>query len=352
MRSVAILLVLGAHSFHIVVQHVSRSIATIFLPDGVDLFFVLSGFLVGGIWIKKIESSKANFQTFTKFYKRRWFRTVPAYWVVIMVLAIGRIILSKGKLEFPWHYFLFIQNLFQTEWDPYFFYPEAWSLSVEEWFYILMPIATILLLKAHLSKKKAVLIFAVAVILIPLALRLNLSLQNDFTTLDDFHRYVRRIVLYRLDAIGWGVLAAWILHYLPSLWLVFKKPYLLWILLLIIIGIFAQPSALQIPFLTTFYFTFLGALLMLLLPKIHAITISNISLKNAITTIGILSYSLYLLNRTPIYQTFYFPLREYFDHSLLLASMGYVSFYIICAIGAYLFYRWVEKPLTDLRERF
>lgn len=352
MRSVAIVLVLGAHSFHIVAHHVSPSISTIFWPDGVDLFFVLSGFLVGGIWIKNLESKDANFRSFFSFYKRRWFRTVPVYWLLILFLAIGRIIFSKDKLDFPWQYFLFLQNLFQSEWDPYFFYPEAWSLSVEEWFYVLMPLASLLLLKAHFSKKNAMLIFAVAITLIPLALRLNLYQQNDFNTLDDFHRHVRRIVIYRLDAIGCGVLGAWISHYLPSLWFAFKKRYSLWILLLITISAFTQPSALQIPFLATFYFTLLSVLLMLLLPKIQAITISNISLKNKITTISILSYSLYLLNRTPIYQTLFYPLRKHSDESLLVAVTMYISFYIFCAVVAYIFYRWVEKPLTDLRERF
>jgi len=352
MRSVAILLVLGAHSFHIVAKHVSPTISHIFWPDGVDLFFVLSGFLVGGIWIKNIAHGEANLATFFSFYKRRWFRTVPAYWIIIFVLAVGRIILSKGKLDFPWPYFLFLQNLFASEWDPYFFYPEAWSLSVEEWFYVLMPLSTLLLFKARISKKNALLFFAIAIILIPLMLRLNLYQQSDFTTLDDFHRHVRRIVIYRLDAIGWGVLGAWISHYLPSLWLNCKKQYSRWLILFIIISILVQPSPLQIPILATLYFTILSALLMLLLPKIETLSISNRLFKKTITTISVLSYSLYLLNRTPIYQNIFFPFRKYTDNSLILAAISYVSFYLLCGMAAYLFYRWVEKPLTDLRERF
>ncbi len=352
MRSLAILLVLGAHSFHIVARHVSPTLAHIFLPDGVDLFFVLSGFLVGSIWIKNVDRGEANLATFFSFYKRRWFRTVPSYWIIIFVLAVGRIVLSKGKLDFPWPYFLFLQNLVASEWDPYFFYPEAWSLSVEEWFYVIMPFSSLLLFNARFSKKNALLIFAITVILIPLMLRLNLYPQSDFTTLDDFHRHVRRIVIYRLDAIGWGVLGAWISYYLPSLWLSFKKRYLGWLTLFIIISIFVQPSPLQIPILATLYFTILSALLMLLLPKIETISISNKQLKKTITTISVLSYSLYLLNRTPIYQTIYFPFRKYTDNSLILAVVSYVSFYLLCGVAAYLFYRLVEKPLTDLRARF
>jgi peptidoglycan/LPS O-acetylase OafA/YrhL len=352
MRAVAIMLVLGAHSFHIVAAHISPTITTIFLPDGVDLFFVLSGFLVGRIWIKKMEQGDVSFNAFFSFYKRRWFRTVPVYWFVILVLAIGRIIVSKGKLDFPWHYFVFIQNLFQSEWDPYFFYPEAWSLSIEEWFYVLMPLATIFLLKVHLSKKNAVLIFGLTIVFVPLILRLILFFQNDYTTLDDFHRHVRRIVVYRLDAIGWGVLGAWISHYLPSLWSSFKKNYAAWLFLFIVISIFAQPSSLQIPFLSTSYFTLLSALLMLLLPKIQSISIASIPVRNTITTISILSYSLYLVNRTPIYQTLFFPLKSYSDGSLAIALVGYVLYYLLSFVAAYIFYRLVEKPFTDLRERF
>lgn len=91
---------------------------------------------------------------------------------------------------------------------------------------------------------------------------------------------------------------------------------------------------------------------MLLLPKIETLSISNRLFKKTITTISVLSYSLYLLNRTPIYQNIFFPFRKYTDNSLILAAISYVSFYLLCGMAAYLFYRWVEKPLTDLRERF
>jgi hypothetical protein len=126
-----------------------------------------------------------------------------------------------------------------------------------------------------ISKKMRCFFLRSAVILIPLMLRLNLYPQSDFTTLDDFHRHVRRIVIYRLDAIGWGVLGAWISHYLPSLWLNCKKRYSRWLTLFIIISILVQPSPLQIPILATLYFTILSALLMLLLPKIETLSISN-----------------------------------------------------------------------------
>jgi peptidoglycan/LPS O-acetylase OafA/YrhL len=208
MRATAILLVLGAHAFHIIAPLVPKSISFISLPDGVDVFFVLSGFLVGGIWIDMLERNESGL--LKTFFWKRWLRTLPPYFIVIALLFLVRLYFSSGTFTFPWRYFLFVQNMYVPEWDPYYFYPEAWSLSVEEWFYVLMPMGTLLLLRFIQQPKKAVFLFAMVMLVVPFLLRILFYIQHPIESLDDWNRYLRHITVYRLDMIGFGVLAAWL----------------------------------------------------------------------------------------------------------------------------------------------
>ena len=54
--------------------------------DGVSIFFVLSGFLIGGILIKVLETEPATFKTLFNFWIRRWFRTLPNYLFILLIL--------------------------------------------------------------------------------------------------------------------------------------------------------------------------------------------------------------------------------------------------------------------------
>ena len=102
---------------------------------GVELFFVLSGFLIGGILIRL--SRQGGTHWLGGFYARRWFRTLPNYYLFVLINILlvwwGT---RPGELDEVWKYLVFIQNLFGPH--PLFF-PEAWSLAVEEVFYLFIP---------------------------------------------------------------------------------------------------------------------------------------------------------------------------------------------------------------------
>ena len=87
LRSVAILSVIYDHGYHIVSSRVSQeSYWRFFYLDGVTLFFVLSGFLIGGIFIKKVTQPGYDTKQLFNFWIRRWFRTLPNYYLVLVVL--------------------------------------------------------------------------------------------------------------------------------------------------------------------------------------------------------------------------------------------------------------------------
>jgi peptidoglycan/LPS O-acetylase OafA/YrhL len=103
------------------------------LGSGVELFFVLSGFLIGRIYLR--SSGDGDF-SFWQFWRSRWWRTLPPYVAGMLVyVGVGRFIASPGL---PWYYCLFLQNYLGITG-----FGVSWSLCVEEHFYLLLPIVGI-----------------------------------------------------------------------------------------------------------------------------------------------------------------------------------------------------------------
>ncbi len=151
LRGIAIALVVVFHSFYFnpgPEHHTAGVIRTayVFMEHffalgwtGVDLFFVLSGFLIGGILLD-VRGSPRYFKT---FYARRLFRIVPIYyfWIGLYLLfaAFSGELLARAKLAAG--LFLFLQNFgfkYPTALADAWFLP-AWSLAVEEQFYLIAP---------------------------------------------------------------------------------------------------------------------------------------------------------------------------------------------------------------------
>jgi peptidoglycan/LPS O-acetylase OafA/YrhL len=112
---------------------------------GVDLFFILSGFLIGGILL----NSRLSPRYYRTFYLRRFFRIIPIYYGWLILFGLFMLAAKKwgvaGGAEFTtvtpyWAYFVFLQNYFQgsTAIQAYWLIP-LWSLAVEEQFYLLAP---------------------------------------------------------------------------------------------------------------------------------------------------------------------------------------------------------------------
>jgi peptidoglycan/LPS O-acetylase OafA/YrhL len=143
---------------------------------GVDLFFVLSGFLIGGILLSTRESTRY----YRTFYLRRFHRIIPLYygWILLFgLLWVGvRNWGGSSSADFRtvtpyWVYFLFLQNYFlgSTAVQAYWLVP-TWSLAVEEQFYLLAPP-----LVKNLTRGGLVKLFA-GVVVLSLAFRVYMSI--------------------------------------------------------------------------------------------------------------------------------------------------------------------------------
>ncbi len=172
---------------------------------GVDLFFVLSGFLIGGILMDHRESG--NY--FRVFYLRRACRILPLYAVVLGLFGLlllttpgwgGR--LYRGGTDFI-HYVLFLQNWFINEMPGYgpVIASVTWSLAIEEQFYLLVP-----LLIRFLPAGPLLMVTAALILLAPMAREWAGSMGNITYT------------FCRGDSLMTGVLIAWLVrHRLPLL---------------------------------------------------------------------------------------------------------------------------------------
>jgi peptidoglycan/LPS O-acetylase OafA/YrhL len=137
------------------------------LGSGVELFFVLSGFLIGRIYFRSTQ--KGSF-SFWNFWRSRWWRTLPPYFAALLVcLAVAKATSATGL---RWYYVCFLQNyLGITGFGP------SWSLCVEEHFYLLLPVLG-LLIDRLIERRRLKVILPIA-ILIPLALRIaTLSMEK------------------------------------------------------------------------------------------------------------------------------------------------------------------------------
>lgn len=141
----------------VILCHINES----WLPGGflgVDMFFVISGFLIGGIIYR--EASAGNF-SWKQFYLRRMRRILPAFFaVVICCLIVGSYIYApdspewekaKGtaiwSLPFVNNIFLAISSFYFANSTQFNIFNHLWSLAVEEQFYFVYPIVLIALIK-------------------------------------------------------------------------------------------------------------------------------------------------------------------------------------------------------------
>jgi peptidoglycan/LPS O-acetylase OafA/YrhL len=104
--------------------------------SGVDLFFVLSGYLIGGQLLRQVASGQGI--SIRDFYLQRFLRIIPAYWLVLVIYFTFPIVIERGRLPPLWRFITFTQN-FGLNQNIEGTFSHAWSLCVEEHFYLLVP---------------------------------------------------------------------------------------------------------------------------------------------------------------------------------------------------------------------
>lgn len=202
-RSLAILLVLFSHG-RVFLREVLPWAEVLRFGGfmGVELFFVLSGYLIGGILIR--AAGQPHSAWLREFYARRWLRTLPNYYLFLVLnLMLVWLAVRPGNPLDGWRYALFVQNLLTP---PPVFFQEAWSLAVEEVFYLLFPATFLLVARGfRLPPRNAIIYTALFVIIVSLTARFALA-----ATVTSWEDQIRKVVFLRLDTLMFGVMLAWL----------------------------------------------------------------------------------------------------------------------------------------------
>ena len=298
---------------------------------GVQIFFILSGFLIGQILINDFKN-EGKLATVLKFWKRRWYRTLPLYYLIL----IFKILIFSNP--FGWKilvYFIF----FQANFVGIDFFPVSWSLIVEEWFYIFLPLATLFFFSKGIRKEK-LLYFLIGSIVFFLLVRFLWNYLHF------------GIIIYQFDCLLLGVLVALIKMHYSNIYCKLNSVFVFLIGLIGVIGltyVFGKLS--QIPLYSPFYrviwyFT-ISVFISMLIPFVESSTFINIRIKKIkslyffITWTSILTYSIYLIHGDIFIINF--NLSE-----IPTVILHFTIIYVISFI-LYIFY---EHPMTSLREKF
>ncbi len=349
MRALAIIFVVIGHGGWIL-DKANTNLPWIRFIDGVELFFVLSGFLIGGVLIKIFQNTKSlNLKTIWDFWIRRWFRTLPNYYLVLIlnIIVVYFGIIKEDFTQFNWKFFLFLQNFSKPF---YGFFWESWSLSVEEWFYLLFPIILSLLyfgLRNFKVRKSLIFLWAIFLfLLIPFLLRYFKASKFD---VDAFWLGVKiyKVVIYRLDGIALGLLAAFIKYWSPKFW--FKSRNISFLAGIVISYAILYTIWLPNDFSTKVFKIFFQSFgCFLLLPKFDSIKKAPPIITQIFTHISLISYSMYLINRALVSEI----IRDNFPPLGPQTSWAlYLIYWFVVITFSTLLYKYYEKPIMDLRDK-
>jgi peptidoglycan/LPS O-acetylase OafA/YrhL len=323
--------------------------------SGVDLFFVLSGFLIGGILIDAKESR--NY--FKAFYIRRAFRILPIYLLIVVAYLLYWSMATTQKTvlratlgsPMPWYiYVTFTQNFWLAHhaWDSVFL-TISWSLAVEEQFYLLLPAIVRLLPKQFLLSAAVALALGSATTRTLLYLHYGSSWGSAAYTL----------LFSRADALMLGVICAVVLRdrklkglLVRNLWTV-KTSSLLFGL---VVGVFIYKGwGMGTMPMCTLGFTclalFYASVLMIAMCAPEGI-LSRAFRAGWLMQLGAIAYGLYLFHAIVLTATFHLLLHHSPSIAHWIDVVTACSAFVAAVGLSQLSWRYFESRLVRLGHRF
>lgn len=343
----------------VMVYHIgSRGIALPAVAEhgwmGVDLFFVLSGYLIG--WQLFREYAQGHAPAWRRFMVGRALRILPAYYAVLAFYLLAPGLREGGNLQAPWKFITFTLNLF-PEWELGTAYSHAWSLCVEEHFYLLFPAIAWLLVRrpgAGLPASIAVAGLVGGAMLLRAWLWHHgvvphLEAGDPGMAMRHYVATIYNPTWARLDGLLMGALLAAVRAFRPAWWAGLMRRA--WLLLafgvaLLAVGTRIEPmSAIGATWL--FPLVALGCTCLLAGAASPATWIGRHALPG-MTPLAVLAFSLYLTHKQ-VYGWLDAALPGLGRQAPALALLVYASASVLAAA---LLYMAVERPGLRLRERW
>jgi peptidoglycan/LPS O-acetylase OafA/YrhL len=308
---------------------------------GVDIFFVLSGTLIGSILIK--EFNKENKIKFFSFFLKRGFKIWPSYYFFFIVGDIVAYLIYRNThpeyyvpLSDCKRYLLFYQNFtgipFHVTFDC------VWSLCIEEHFYILLPLLLITI-QLLFKNKRGMLLFSLSVLIflafIFKVLALIYSHSKDTYSMS----------MFRMDALCWGVLIAFILNYHESLVQKITRSYILFcigvIVFFILLG-FNIHFGLDSFYQKTIFHSLIPIPIALMLFSTYNMQVKPTKLVFVLRFVAYYSYNLYLWHGL-----LKFFIIDKYGGGIVSFTVYFVSAFILAMLSTIL----IEEPFLRLRAR-
>lgn len=315
---------------------------------GVDLFFVLSGFLISSQLFAQIKLGK--YISFKQFFLKRFFRIIPAYLLTVGLYFYFPFFREKESLPPLWKFLIFTQNI-DLNLKEFGTFSHCWSLCVEEHFYLFLPLSLILLQYSKLIKNSYWLL--IALFLFGIAIRIYSYNQLYLPKIEDennwmyWYKYIYYPTYNRLDGLLVGVSIAGIYQFLPIFWDKLSKHGNLFIFLSLttLTGSYFlcedqmtfNASIFGFPLIAIGYgFMLIGAV---------SPTSFLYKWNSKVTTfIATVSYAIYLTHKGVIHMTHHL-LKDYKIEN----NMTLLICIITCIGFAYLLHIIIEKPFMKLR---
>jgi peptidoglycan/LPS O-acetylase OafA/YrhL len=319
---------------------------------GVDLFFVLSGFLITGI----LYDTKSSPNYYKNFIIRRVLRIFPLYYfaLITMFFILPNIIPELLGSHFDYYqrhqsyFWLYIQNwLYSIDGFPHnHMLVHFWSLAVEEQFYIFWPWVIKFCPLKHLLK------ISIILIILSIFFRMNWGFSIGYQATFQY-----MATLSRMDALLIGAVIAILLRRRPA-WL--EKavlPALVFSFIVVVAGIAAlkRVNFLSLPSLYTFMDLFFASILILCLSSKNIPFLTKLVNNNALIWSGKYSYGLY------VYHYIIFIILEFnitnglsrlFDSTTICKLITGLITIILSLIISYLSYQYLESPFLRLKKHF
>ena len=346
-RGVAVLLVFISH-FHWILSpdpfltkvtpwhFINRTFEAGFM--GVDIFFVLSGFLITSLLLKDRSTNQTDL--FKRFYRRRALRLLPAlYALLIADFFVSRWENFPGDIQWrtTWHAILFLNN-----WNIVNNFGEAqndlghlWSLGIEEQFYLIWPLTIWLLAKLKIPSKMMIplILFASLVVMVH-----RTSLWNDGTSW---------IIIYirtdtRLDSLLIGAMFAYVYRHFQVPSKILNSVATLSLMGLVYIKYVLDKS----PFIFEMGWTIIALLAGFIILSVAegVFFVQKVFTWRPLTMIGKVSYGLYLWHM-PIFLLFGRHVTSGPRPLRLLIGI------VIASVVTSLSWFFIEKPFLNLKNR-
>jgi peptidoglycan/LPS O-acetylase OafA/YrhL len=313
---------------------------------GVDLFFVLSGYLIGGQLLGPL--ARHQHMNLPRFFARRALRILPAYFVVLAIYFW----LTSWR-EFPemspwWKFIVSLQNIGLHGGTAF---SHAWSLAVEDQFYLLLPLVLLLVIRWP----RAAVIIPCIIVLGGIVLRLFLAWQHPGdggVSFTGFQTWIYYPTWTRLDPLVFGVVLAAIEKFRPRWWQRLTNSAIwLWLpgLAVIVYALYIGEGSILTVSASVWQFPLLavGMAALLICAVSPRLPFRRVGIPGA-AFIASIAYSAYLIQKLVIH----FVAQFCSSHNIALTSVSALFLVEICIYAAAtILFLGVERPFLQLRHR-